>query len=128
LFGSIKTRNFTRLTANTYSSYYTDKKNRVHAIHSKGMLIYQNQRLYPVGQFYPELRPYAGYSINSHIDYNDSLEILGTEKIVWILLWDYKNRAVKNINSSSHPISLAADIVNMVFKDTKKMCGFFLIK
>ncbi len=96
---------------------YTDKYNKVHAFHSKGMLIYENRKLYPVSKFYPEFKPFAGFGLNSHIEYNDSLEILGTENNLGILVWNFKNRTVRNINSLSHPLSLAADIVNDVFKD-----------
>lgn len=102
---------------NLFHHIYTDRNNRVHALHSKGMLIYDDQKLFPVSKYYPEFQPYAGYPINSHLDYNDSLVILGTENSIGILVWDLKNRSVKNINSTSQPISLAADIVNAVFKD-----------
>jgi len=96
---------------------YTDKNGRVHAFHSTGMLIYDNYKLYPVTKYYKEFQPYAGFGVNSHIEYNDSIVILGTENNLGILVWDFKNGAVRNISSTSQSVSLAADIVNVVFKD-----------
>ena len=110
--------NFRQINSeNLFHHIYTDKNGRVHAFHSKGMLIYDDYKLYPITKFYKEFQPYAGFGVNSHIEYNDSIVILGTENNLGILVWDFKNRTVKNISTTSLPVSLAADIVNVVFKD-----------
>lgn len=90
-----------------------------HVSRSDGMYRYRNNKLEPLEITYPEFRPYSKTPINSHIVFNDSLLILGTENYSGILIWNYKRHTVTRIDEKAGPVTLGSGIVNGMYKDKK---------
>jgi signal transduction histidine kinase len=68
---------------------------------------------------YPEFAAFSSITLNSHIEWNDSLTILGTENNNGILLWDPLHHRVRQISKSTRPDLLPSNIVNNIFRDAQ---------
>ncbi len=97
---------------------FEDYQRLVHVSRSDRMFIFKNNSLIPVENIYPEFKSFSQTPINSHIEINDSLIILGTENYSGILIWNYKKHQVTRIDEKWGTTKLGSGIVNRVYKDT----------
>ena len=70
-----------------------------------------------IEKVYPELAGLGSEAINSAVSWGDSLFFIGSELGNGVFVWNYKNRVLRQINSTSYP-SLNSDIVNAIYKDS----------
>ena len=83
------------------------------------LYVFNGKQLSKIEEIYPEFKPYRNYSLNSHVKFGDSLIVMGTENFMGILLWNTKQKTIKNILSSPNipsPFNLAANLVNTLFR------------
>lgn len=81
-----------------------------------GIKIYDNSNVYEINQKFPELMPYRKWQINSIVNLNDTITIIGTESNSGVLIWNRKSRTVTNY-SENQPgkFNLSSKIVNSIF-------------
>lgn len=106
--------------ANLYHHCFTDNLGNIIASSSVNNFVYINGIQKPISSVYNEFRPFQSMAFNSHVQLGDSVFVLGTEYNMGILYWNYKKHTIRQINSSSTPLSLGADIVNKVFLDKRR--------
>jgi signal transduction histidine kinase/ligand-binding sensor domain-containing protein len=79
--------------------FWLDKKKKLHLISAK----------------YPELRPIENEILNSVVQYNDSIFILGSEKTNQVYLWDRNKNFVSMLIHEN--AALGSNIINTIYKD-----------
>ena len=109
----------------TFHHIFEDPFKRTHVSRSDGMFIHKYGKLIPISKVYPEFTPYSSSRLNSHVFFNDSTLILGTEDNTGILIWEFLKHRIKKIDEHHSEIPLASGIVNKVFKDSKNNVWVF---
>lgn len=103
-------------TAHLYHHIFLDKNGHIHVSRDDGMFIYTpGAGLVPVDKVYPEFSAFAGFPINSHLFFGDTLIVMGTETDNGILLWDTRNSKVKQLQKGF----LSSGTVNNIFADSQ---------
>lgn len=99
---------------------FRNAKQVLQACSNEGMFVLDNHILHPVERTYPfyGLLPFQCVT-NNYVKLNDSLSCLATDNNEGILFIDYKNGHCTNVTRTTREPQLAADIVNMVYKDTR---------
>lgn len=100
-----------------YQYVFTDLRGRVHVSRQEGLFIYKQGRIVPAHLIYPEFKPYASYSLNSHLSISDTLIILGTENNQGLLVWNPLRKAIRVIGTKGVP-ALTSNIVNNIYRDS----------
>jgi signal transduction histidine kinase/ligand-binding sensor domain-containing protein len=116
-----ETRQFTRLGGkHVFNHIFRDRSGRlILSLQPEGLFVLDGDRPVPISTVYPEFAAFAGITLNSHIDWNDSLTVLGTENNNGILLWDPLHHRVRQISKSTRPDLLTSNIVNNIFRDAQ---------
>ncbi|MBS1511137.1 MAG: hypothetical protein JST86_09865 [Bacteroidetes bacterium] len=126
-----------RVLTGTREGLFMVEKDKVNTIYSKGLVqnlfrltnedilvsgnggisLYASDHIIPVSSKYAEFRPYLHWQLNSCIQLNDSISIIGTESNDGVLIWNKKNRHIENIRqrADSNTNGPASDIVNTVY-------------
>jgi ligand-binding sensor domain-containing protein len=107
-------------STNSYHHIFQDPAGLIHVSRTDGMFIFYKKKLTPIQTFYPEFSKVSSYPVNSHVFLNDSIIILGTENAEGVLIWNRKNKSVENIQHHSANSVLGSNIVNSVFKDSRR--------
>jgi ligand-binding sensor domain-containing protein len=81
-----------------------------------GIKIYADKRVYEAVEKFPEFAPYQKWQINSIVQINDSLTLIGTESNNGVLAWNRKAGTITNY-SENQPgkYKLDSKIVNSIY-------------
>ncbi len=103
-----------------FSHIFQDRLGKIFISSTKGMEIYEDGSLRPVGSYYSELAPFSSFQFNSHLFVGDSLVVIGTENNEGVLMWNSKSHKVIRISTNTSPVKLGSEIVNKVYYDSLK--------
>lgn len=114
------TRRFTRYDeGHVYNHIFRDRNGRlIVSLQPEGLFIFASGKPVPIASIYPEFSPYSSITLNSHIEWSDSLTVLGTENNNGILLWDPVHHTVRQISKTVTPGMLSSNIVNNIYRDS----------
>lgn len=102
-----------------YHHVFQDKNNKIIVSRPDGMFIFSDGILTPIAKVYSEFSSFSAMAINSHIFYDDSTIILGTESNNGILIWNFVQKKVRQIKKGTGAGTLSSNIVNNIYKDSK---------
>ncbi|MCU7549843.1 histidine kinase [Chitinophagaceae bacterium LB-8] len=106
-------------TGHLYHHIYQDQKGLIHVSRPDGMFIFNNGKLVPIAEIYPEFSSYSSVAINSHLFINDTLVILGSENNNGILIWNPSRKTVRKMEQGPGENGLSSNIVNNIYRNSK---------
>jgi signal transduction histidine kinase/ligand-binding sensor domain-containing protein len=87
--------------------------------YSLGLFVLVKDKLIPVASVYPFMKGIKNELLNSAIQINDSLVLVGTQTQKGIYLLNLKNQTLRNYTNENSGLGLDKNIVTALFKDRK---------
>lgn len=117
LYHVIDSSDISQLSQNlTFFYVFRDPFGRILVSNLNGTFVLRDRQLIPVAKVYPEFSATGHLIINSHCVVEDSLLFMGTENMIGVIAWNFRDRSCSILNTSRQP-ALKENVVNTLFKD-----------